>query len=154
LVLSDGLQERGIAWNFEAFFISSPRDPGIHSSDGTVLVNHSRNEQEDKGRAPQYTQEDLDCVAKTNKTRRFKNMKSKLVVSLMVLALLLCQGLAFAEAPKDNVTAVAEDVVVTEDPATGAVDETVVAEESVNGVVKEAVVADEVVTPAKEEAKM
>ena len=79
-------------------------------------------------------------------------MKSKLVVSLLVLAFLLCQGLAFAEAPKD-VTAVAEDMIVTEDSANGVTDETVVADESVNGVVKEAVVAEEVMAPAKEEAK-
>ena len=65
-------------------------------------------------------------------------MKSKLAVGLLVIALLLCQGLAFAEATKD-VPATAEEVIVAENPTTGAVDE--------------AVVTDELVTPAAESAK-
>ncbi len=85
-------------------------------------------------------------------------MKSKLVVSLMVLALLLCQGLAFAEVAKDE-TKVTDVVAVAQDSVKGVTENVVVADESVNGVVKEAVVADELVAPAteatkKEEVKM
>ncbi len=85
-------------------------------------------------------------------------MKSKLVVSLLVLAVLLCQGIAFAETAK-TAPVVTDVVAVAQDSVNGVKDEAVVAEESVNGVVKEAVVADQVVAPAteavkKEEVKM
>ena len=76
------------------------------------------------------TQEDLGCAAKSIVKRRYKNMKSKLVIGILVLAALFCQGLVFAETTSD-VTAVAEEIVVTEDPATGVVEETVVEEELV-----------------------
>ena len=79
-------------------------------------------------------------------------MKSKLVVGFLVIALLLCQGLAFAEKAKD-VTAVAEDVVVAENPAPSAAAEAVVADESASGAVKEAVATDELVAPATEPVK-
>jgi hypothetical protein len=79
-------------------------------------------------------------------------MKIKLGVGLSVIALLFCQGLAFAETAKDA-TSVAEDMVVTEDSAKGVTDETVAAEESVNGVVKDAVVEEELVAPAVEPEK-
>jgi hypothetical protein len=79
------------------------------------------------------TQEVLGCAAKKVEKRRFKDMKSKLVVSLLVVAALLCPVFAFAaeEAP----VAVDETVVVAEDAATGAV-------------VGEAVEVDELYAPA------
>jgi hypothetical protein len=79
-------------------------------------------------------------------------MKSKLVVGLSVIALLLCQGIAFAETAKDA-TAVAEDMIVTEDSANGITDETLAAEKSVNGVARDAVVEEELVAPAVEPEK-
>ena len=47
-------------------------------------------------------------------------MKNKLVIGILVVMVLCCQGLAFAETAEDNVVAVAEDMdVLAVDPATG-----------------------------------
>ena len=66
-------------------------------------------------------------------------MKNKLVIGILAMAFLLCQGLAFAESA-GNVTAVAEEAVV--------------AGESANGTIGNAVAADELVTPAAEAVKV
>jgi hypothetical protein len=126
---------RGIAWNFEAFFYTQSVNQGFIR----VMMQYRLTK----------TRINPGCVAKNSKTRRFTNMKSKLVVSLMVVALLLCQGLAFAEVATDE-PMVTDVVAVAEDAATG--EELVVAEESVNGVVTDAVVADELVAPATDGA--
>ncbi len=66
-------------------------------------------------------------------------MKSKLVVGILVLMVLVCQGLAFAETAKDDVTVVAEEMdAVAMDPATGAVTE------------EDMIVADELAAPDAE----
>ena len=79
-------------------------------------------------------------------------MKSKLAVSLLVLAFLFCQGLAFAETGAD-VTAVAEEVGVAND---GTMEDVMVAEDSVDGVVEDVAVEDELVAPdmGSDEAEM
>ena len=73
-------------------------------------------------------------------------MKIKSVVSLLAVAILLGQGLAFAEITKD-VTAKAEDVVAAGSSVNS------VAEKSVNDVMKAPAVTEELVTPAPEPVK-
>jgi hypothetical protein len=79
-------------------------------------------------------QETWAAPRKSNTKRRFKEMKSKLVVSLLVVLAMLCPAFAFAAQQQDPV-AVDETVVVAEDATTGEV-------------VGEAVEVDELYAPA------
>ena len=66
-------------------------------------------------------------------------MKSKLVIAILAVTLLFCQGLAFAESA-DNVTAATEETAMTG--------------ESANGTINDAVATtDELVAPAAESEK-
>jgi hypothetical protein len=62
-----------------------------------------------------------------------------MVVGILVLMVLVCQGLAFAETEQDDVTVVAEEMdAVAMDPATGTIVE------------EDMIVADELVAPDAE----
>jgi cell division protein YceG involved in septum cleavage len=79
-------------------------------------------------------QETWAAPRKSSTKRRLKDMKSKLVVSLLVIATVLCPAFAFATVEQDPM-AVDETVVVAEDAATG-------------DVVGEAAEVDELYAPA------